>query len=110
APAEMAVWSKCAECGAHLSSAFSYCPQCGASRTGARCLHCGGKIIPEWPRCPSCGHRPDSFINRPSAARETAQPAKSSASGEHNARGMELYNEEKYDDAIAEFETALEMD
>lgn len=123
----------CEACKQPVSVNYLYCPRCGASQ-GRHCPHCGAHAHGTWVRCAQCGSALDASgtTGRPGAAAPSTpstvsvilptQPAGSSGPGstavsdsdraaaeQHNARGMELYEQEKLPEALQEFERALDL-
>jgi RNA polymerase subunit RPABC4/transcription elongation factor Spt4 len=58
-PQQSAAQTTCPTCHSPVSSAFSWCPQCGqALKTAAKpkaCAYCGRTMSAEMQYCPSCG-------------------------------------------------------
>lgn len=116
APAALAFSSICSGCGGTVASTFSYCPHCGNGRN-LRCARCGGPALPNWTRCATCGQPLDASVGvspavmgAPPVGMRASAPADSPlAAEEHNARGMNLYSQERYDDAIRAFRQALDL-
>lgn len=56
-----AAQSTCSQCGAPVSSAFTWCPRCGqplrarVEPKASVCAYCGRAINAEAQLCPSCG-------------------------------------------------------
>ncbi len=112
---------RCPGCENPIASLFAYCPQCGQSLQ-RRCLQCGGPVVETWQRCPTCGDnlevsspstRPSAWSMVPQGNPEPTQVSANSPSQtpaeEHNARGMHLYEQEEYEEAVREFEAALDL-
>ena len=104
--------TKCFRCGMRVARNMAFCPECGAP-IGRRCPNCGARFEAGWNNCPICGRRPADGVAQVTKFKEAA-PAKSSSSpdsgAEHNAKGMELFNNEDVEGAIAEFAKAREAD
>ncbi len=103
----------CAGCGRLVSVAFAFCPQCGAAQ-GNRCARCAGRILDEWRQCPACGQATEQTVigTRPDVApSERQEPAgEPSTAEEHNAEGRRFYEAENLGEAVAHFQTAIELD
>lgn len=122
--------TECSMCGARAnSSVMSYCPQCGTSLT-SKCASCGGAIVAGWPRCRYCGREigAEGMIGRNlrmqrqwdaeertstgGYARQSSdfEEEVESPAAEHNRKGSELFDEEKFDEAVEEFRRAVALD
>jgi tetratricopeptide (TPR) repeat protein len=120
---------ECYECKARTNSAvMTYCPHCGISLT-PKCASCGAGVVPGHPRCRYCGrvagadgvegrglrlHR-ERQQEEQAAARspEAGAPAETeprSPAAEHNAKGAELFDQEKVQEAIDEFRRAVVLE
>jgi len=111
ASSEGAVTLRCAGCGATLGPRFSFCPHCGQA-VGSRCGYCGEPIVAAWKHCAACGHETGraALATTPSPFTRPEPPeAQPGSAEEHNARGMSLYNQERCEEAILEFERALDL-
>lgn len=107
----------CSLCHRPIAAFFAYCPHCGQTQ-GRRCLQCGAPVLPDWERCPGCGNRLEASLeNRPpvwtpteAPPTQTAAPEENRAAAEEqNARGMRLYEQERYEEAVQAFERALDL-
>ncbi len=120
--------SFCQACGAKINSAImQYCPQCGTA-TVSKCAHCGGTAIAGWPKCRYCGREvvggglPGRAFRSEVARRqeasasdyrqeERAQPThREGPAVEHNRRAVDLFEEERYEEAIEEFRRAVALE
>ena len=109
-PTDSARGSSCEGCGSQISVLFAFCPHCGVSQ-GDRCPRCAGRILPGWQRCPACGNSLLGGTAQQSARSDQVTSAAEPASAEeHNALGRKLYEAEQYAEAIAHFQTAIELD
>lgn len=117
----------CSACGARANSAvMSHCPSCGTTLS-PRCVVCGGGIVPGWERCRFCGREIGSFegispralrnaqraqeaAQRPQKTTEQAEEPAESPAAKHNAKGAELFNEERFEEAIEEFRRAVMLE
>lgn len=113
----------CASCGARANSqTMTYCPQCGTSLT-KKCMSCGGSVVPGWPRCRYCGReigsvQDASYLATRVANRQQQAPSPQSSesssqvasAAEHNARGAQLFEQDRAEEAIVEFRMATELD
>ncbi|MBO7394482.1 MAG: zinc-ribbon domain-containing protein [Abditibacteriota bacterium] len=104
--------TRCFRCGMRVARNMAFCPECGAP-IGNKCPNCGSRFEAGWKVCPVCGRRPADGVAQPTKFKEAPAAKSSSASpgGEsHNAKGMELFNNEDVDGAIAEFALACQAD
>ncbi|MEN6371061.1 MAG: zinc ribbon domain-containing protein [Armatimonadota bacterium] len=121
----------CPACGKRVnSSVMSYCPHCGTSLS-PKCASCGAAIIIGWPRCRYCGREIGSEnmyrgmyaqrqreleeqANAPSPVDKTSEEAyveeKQSPADFHNAKGAELFEDDKINEAIDEFRSAVALE
>ncbi|MDQ2732039.1 MAG: tetratricopeptide repeat protein [Armatimonadota bacterium] len=105
----------CSSCSAFLESEFNYCPFCG-HRARLVCQACHAPLQDNWTWCPTCGQRsgpepvsiPTMII--PGAGDATPAQVVNSAAEDFNRRAVELYEAERYEEAIEEFHKALAMD
>lgn len=124
----------CRNCGGRIQRWMTFCPECGSVQ-GAKCAACSMGIVEGMRYCPSCGRQPGSDKVEPSALRRArATLSEASLAGdepvnipeppvpaavsftapttaeEHNQRGQQLFEQELFDEAIAEFEQAVRME
>lgn len=112
---EVSTIHTCSSCGASLENEFNYCPFCG-HRERLACQICHTSLDETWVWCPTCGQRnvpepvsiPTMII--PGAGEVSPAPVVNSAAEDFNRRAVELYEAERYEEAIAEFQKALAMD
>ena len=111
--AQHARGSDCAACGRPVSVVFAFCPQCGVAQ-GNRCSRCAGRILDEWRQCPACGQPTGQAAigTRPLSAQSERQApdGEPSTAEEHNAVGRRFYEGENLGEAVAHFQTAIELD
>jgi tetratricopeptide (TPR) repeat protein len=119
--------TKCSSCGGRINeTVMTYCPQCGTA-VSKKCMSCGASIVAGWPRCRYCGREIGSMDGLTArgvraAVRESEQQSPMGSTAvqtgavdanpavEHNARGAKLFEEEKYEEAITEFERAVDAE
>lgn len=118
--------TECPNCKGRVnSSMMSYCPQCGVS-VAPKCASCGATIIPGWPKCRYCGREigseygfsfsrvrtaADQFQSKIANTDESETTEPESPSGETYAlKGTQLFNEERVEEAIAQFKQAIAIE
>jgi RNA polymerase subunit RPABC4/transcription elongation factor Spt4 len=109
----------CTQCGQSIFPTWSFCSHCGQRLGGPSCRQCNAFAQPDWVFCPICGYKHGAAPTRPAAAPDPERPApapptdalkaEQATAEEHNARGMRLYEQEKYEEAAREFEAALTL-
>jgi len=122
----------CPSCEARVNSAYmSNCPQCGV-RLVLACAACGAAVIAGWPRCRYCGREIGSDMpltgrayrlyreqkqreTEPAAATQqeaekAGEDAGESPAAQHNAKGAELFDQDKVEEAIEEFRRAAALE
>lgn len=119
------VLPSCPGCGHSMASfGYAFCPECGRI-VGSRCGRCGAGLAPRWKFCAHCGRKlagdrvdvsaarfappPDADI-ADEAPRPAAPSEAEDTAAAHNARGQELFDQEKMPEALEHFRRAVEMD
>ena len=124
----------CPKCGSRIQFGASFCSECG-SMIAHRCVACGAMIAPHWKYCPGCGRllgsdKVDAGTARSMRTRlkgirdslrgqgaegepadsQPPSPAADLTAEQHNSRGRELFDGERVEEAMREFEVAASLD
>jgi hypothetical protein len=101
----------CRLCDQPLNPEFLHCPACGAKQHPS-CMNCGASILGGWQHCAFCGNATvPAGLNESEAsgeARAEGLAPKLAEAEEHNDAGLKFYQEERYEEAVVEFEKALD--
>lgn len=120
---------ECARCGGRIGNWMDYCVWCGAWR-GRKCTACNARAAEGAMHCYACGrklgsdqvpagaHRRVAFAQerppeavQPDDERTPVRPAaEPQTAAEHNARGQQLFESERMQEAITEFRLAVQME
>lgn len=119
---------QCPSCGARVNSVvMSYCTECGTTLF-PKCAACGSAMLQGWSHCRFCGRAAGSTQGaaargiRAAAERDeqrrreqeqSAEPPESAGdniAAQHNAKGAELFEEERFEEAVQEFRRAVLLD
>lgn len=95
---------QCAHCGARVYVGHAYCPECGMKRMPS-CASCGALLSPQWSYCPMCGR----LLGESELAYAAIGRAAENEAIACNDRGVELLEEEDYEEAIEAFQRAIAL-
>jgi tetratricopeptide (TPR) repeat protein len=107
----------CPSCSEPLWPSGIFCTECGA-QVRPRCAGCGGALMTDWDYCPGCGTPTPANEEAVASGAPPAAPAPDSrvvpspvedlAEAERlNAAGIQAYESERLDEAIAYFQRAI---